>query len=210
MDLPPVATLSDPESPTGENLESDHDELCEREGETEEPLVRPTANPSAIGLEPPRIAPSRDAPIATTVDRVSDQDPPCRPAQDHRRSSSKAPSRELLDYLFNSSSPLTQVDTPGSQDQEDEEPQMFELSDNIVPAPSSPLLNITSRKRRKQSGANRSRRNKKLRPQVEQVPGHSPSNQSMEIYADTSIWPPVIENSDMDQKVNSTTHFPVG
>ena len=198
-ELPPVAVLSDPESSSAsssDNLEiEEQDQLYERDTHitstpaTEEPLDSPNTGTDDIAMAPalPLTISPKDIFIAPTAERDPSQDPPLQ----------DSPLRDFppQDPLFDTLSPLTSINSPGSQNHELQAPPEIE-----IPTPCPLSTNCTSRKRKRSHGhgaLKNLRRGRKSRIQSEQedtsymvLVGQSEGN-----HADPSIWPPVIEDA---------------
>jgi hypothetical protein len=201
-ELPPVTVLSNPGSPStssAENPEAEQDQLYDTPAAstpaTEEPLVPPPTDSDDVDTVRAPESPSTTPPWATPATN-------CDPL----------PDTPLQDPLFDATSPLTSIDSPCSQDQD--EPQVLTPSpEDTIPSPLPMSSNTTTRKRKRtvpgRNTVKRPRKNRKSQPQENQVTIPYLREHSEGSYADPSIWPPVTEDSVGSQTVSLTAFFPV-
>lgn len=168
--LPPVVTLSVPVPPSAS---SGNNPECE---------------------EQDQLSPSSTADIDDVTDvSVSPQMTlPCDVSQDH-------PQDLPLQDLFTALSPLTQLSTSCSQDQEGSLTPTTSPEVTISEPCPLPSDAVSWKRKRMSSGLKKTRRNKKSRNQAEQ-------DHVEESYADPPIWPPVFED-DTSQNVSSVIFF---
>ena len=196
--LPPAAVLSEPGSPLTssrgepESVAEVEDQLSwSSTSDTVEPLASPTtcANNTTVVSVSPRATSPEGAP-----DTPPPQDPPSDAAQD--------PLQYFpLEDLFDAPSPLTQISSSCSQD-EDALRTPTPLSEDITPMLYSPPPNAVPRKRKRSSY--RPKRSQKTKRSRHQVAGQDPLKENR---ADPSVWPPTIEGG-INRNVSPVAFLP--
>ena len=201
-ELPPVTVLSNPGSPStssGDNPEVEQDQLYD------------TPAASTPATEEPLVPPPTDSDDVDTV-RAPESPPTTPPWATPATNCDALPDPPLQNPLFDATSPLTSINSPCSQDQD--EPQVLTASsEHTISSPLPMSSNTTTRKRKRTvPGGNtvkRSRKNRKSRLQEDQVTIPYSREHSEGSYADPSIWPPVTADSVGSQTVSLAVFFPV-